>query len=206
MKVLILCNGEPPGQELLKHYVAQADFIVCTDGALGWALAAGVQPDVVVGDMDSLVDTPPCETLDFGPHELQENSDAEKALRVALQRGARQIVLLGATGRRLDHTLANIWIAVRYQPQADIQLVDDYGELHIVLQAKQLRTHLGQRVSLLALTPDVIVATEGLRWPLHGALEMGTRGLSNEAEAQEIAVQVRRGIVAVILLREQDPA
>lgn len=198
MKALILCHGEPPSGALLARHVQGADVIVCTDGAADWAVQAGVPPHVVVGDMDSATRLPLTEIVDCGAHDAQDNSDAEKALLLALERGAERVVILGATGKRLDHTLANVWLVARYHERAEILLADDWSELRVISGRFVLPAAPGQIISLLALTPDVTLDTAGLRWPLHGPLEMGTRGLSNEAGGDEVVVDVKSGLVAVI--------
>lgn len=199
MNALILCNGEPPSTNLLLHHLAQATLVICTDGAAEWVCESGYQPRLVVGDMDSC-DAPEgdCEVVDAGPHDLQENTDAEKALLLALERGATRIVLLGATGRRLDHTLGNVWLAARYHDRAEVLLVDDLSELRVISGTCELSLAPGRLLSLLALTPRVRLDTEGLKWPLHGSLEVGTRGLSNESAAETVKIEVHEGMVALI--------
>lgn len=199
MKALILCDGEPPSRELLQAYLPQADLVICTDGASRWAAKAGCTPHVIIGDMDSCRKPGECEIVDCGAHDQQENTDSEKALLLALERGADEITLLGATGRRLDHTLGNVWLVARYHDRAEIALVDDHGKLMVVSEQLVVDAEAGQLVSLLALTPDVVVDTYGLEWPLHGPLEVGTRGLSNEAIDDEVIIEVRAGLVAVII-------
>lgn len=220
MKALILCNGEPPSDEVLVRHLRGSKLIICTDGASRWARKRGVKPHVVIGDMDSNplrvgrsskiaeteranVDVRPtrdddCEVIHCGPHDQQENTDAEKALLLALEREATEIALLGATGQRLDHTLGNVWLVARYHDRAEVVLADEYGELRVISGRHTLNTHSGFRVSLLALTADATLDTEGLKWPLHGALEPGTRGLSNEAVGDEVVVEVHTGMVAVV--------
>lgn len=198
MKTLILCNGEPPSDELLVRHLRGSRLIICTDGASRWARKRGVKPHIVIGDMDSGAQTADCEVIHCGPHEEQENTDAEKALLLALDRGATEMVLLGATGQRLDHTLGNVWLAARYHDRAEIVVADEYGELRVISGRHSLETHAGALVSLLALTPDVTLDTEGLKWPLHGPLEPGTRGLSNEAATDAVVVDVHTGMVAMV--------
>ncbi|MCE5239579.1 thiamine diphosphokinase [bacterium] len=198
MRALILCNGERPSAGLLARQLAQTDVVICTDGALEWAVQMGCRPDVVIGDMDSGEPLSDCEVVDCGPHGMQENSDAEKALLLTLEGGAERIVLLGATGQRLDHTLANVWVVARYHDRVQVVLADDWSELFVIHDRYARVATPGEALSLVALTPDVTLDTEGLRWPLHGPLEMGTRGLSNEAVAEEIVVDVHSGLVAVI--------
>ena len=198
MKAVILCNGEPPSDATLARHLPGSGLIICTDGATGWVHARGVTPHVVIGDMDSGPPSDGAEVIDAGPHDQQENTDAEKALLLALERGATQIVILGATGRRLDHTLGNVSLVARYHDRAEILLADDYSELRVVSGRYSLPAGADSVISLLALTPDATLDTTGLKWPLHGPLEAGTRGLSNAAVGGEVVVDVHTGLVAVI--------
>lgn len=199
MKALILCNGEPPPDEVLAHHRHDSDLIVCTDGATGWARRRGCRPHVVIGDMDSAADLTDSEVIDCGAHAEQENTDAEKALLLALERGATEIVLLGATGKRLDHTLGNVSLAARYHRRARVVLADEYGALQVVSGRCELAVSPRALVSILPLTDDVTLDTEGLKWPLHEPLERGTRGLSNEVEGEQVVIDVHTGMVAVVV-------
>lgn len=207
MTALILCNGEPPSDELLRRHLHGAELVICTDGAVGWVQERGVQPQIVIGDMDSwdagetdLEVRPTREVIQCGPHDQQENTDAEKAVLLALVRGARRIVLLGATGRRLDHTLGNIALAAKYHDRVEIILADDLGELTVLSGRSVIATQPGTLFSLVALSTEVTLDTEGLKWPLDGLLEVGTRGLSNEAVSGEVVIDVHSGAVALIVL------
>lgn len=221
MNALILCNGEPPSDDLLIRHLQQASLIICTDGAAGWVQERGCHPQVLIGDMDSCDDrvgrtstfavagpasledrpTRECEIIPCGSHEQQENTDAEKAVLLALERGATRIVLLGATGQRLDHTLGNVWLAARYHDRAQVLLADEQCELRVVSGSCELRPEPGSLISLLALTADARLDTEGLKWPLHGPLEVGTRGLSNEPSGETVRIEVHEGMVAVMVVR-----
>ncbi|NCQ31999.1 MAG: thiamine diphosphokinase [Armatimonadetes bacterium] len=201
MHTLILCDGEQPARALLQRQVAAADLVVATDGAAAWARAAGVMPQVVIGDFDSLSEvTGDWELVHAGAHDQQDNSDSEKAVLLALDRGATEIVLLGATQQRLDHTLANVWLAATYRGRARVTLVDDYGACEVVGGCRTLRVAPGTILSLVPLTGDVVVRTEGLKWQLDGPLAPGSRGLSNEAVNAEVTVNVTAGLVAVVVV------
>lgn len=203
MRVLIVCDGEPPRPALLARELDGADLIIATDGAVRWLTAAGVAPQVVIGDFDSLAETVgDWETVRAGSHDEQENSDAEKAVLLALERGATEVILVGASGRRLDHTLANAMLTARYADRADVALVDDYGECRVVSGERTVATAPGAVVSLVPLSADVHVRTSGLAWPLDEALPPGTRGLSNRATGDCFTVTVRSGLLAVVLVTE----
>jgi thiamine pyrophosphokinase len=194
-----VCGGDSPGPELLRRELQRADVVLCTDGVAAWLEAQGVVADAVVGDMDSLGDAPvQAPLLDAGPHEAQENSDSEKALRLALERGAAEVVLLGATGGRLDHTLGNVALCAAYWRQARVRLLGGGEVLEVTGATWEGDVRRGARVSIIALTPDVVVRTQGLRWELDEPLEYGTRGMSNVAAAGVVRIEVRAGLVAII--------
>ena len=230
MTAVILCNGEPPSDELLLRHLQEVELVICTDGAIGWVGERGCRPQVVIGDMDSCGDgetetdlevrptridkletcptrgetdlevRPTREVIHCGAHDQQENTDAEKALLLALERGARRVVRLGETGQRLDHTLGNIALAAKYRDRAEVVLADDLGELKVISGRNVIETGPWTLFSLEPLTAEVMVDTEGLKWPLHEPLEIGTRGLSNEALAEEVVIDLHSGIVALITM------
>lgn len=117
MKVLIVLGGDAPGVELLKACADEADFSIAADRGLEAFDAAGLEPDMLVGDMDSVSQN----VLARYESRLSEDrlncikndTDCEYALNLAISRGATEIVLLGALGGRLDHALANLMMVVR---------------------------------------------------------------------------------------------
>jgi thiamine pyrophosphokinase len=203
MHALIICDGQRPSLPLLQREVALANLVIATDGAATWLREVGVNPQVVVGDFDSLTTTEgDWEVVHAGAHDQQENSDAEKALLLALARGATAVTMVGATGQRLDHTLANLWLLATYHEHADVLLADDYGTCRVVSGYCTLAAEPGDVISLLALTPQAVVRSKGLKWPLDGPLAPGSRGLSNVAETPEVTVEVTSGLVAVFTVIE----
>ena len=117
MKALIVLGGDAPGVGLLKACAAEADFSIAADRGLEAFDAAGMEPDMLIGDMDSVspqvlaryesrlsADRLNC---------IKDDTDGEYALNLALEKGATEITLLGALGGRLDHALANLMMVVR---------------------------------------------------------------------------------------------
>lgn len=201
MRALIICHGDPPSEALLRRQTEAADLILCTDGVAPWARDAGVPVSFVIGDMDSLRDREVGFPLvDAGPHDQQNSSDSEKAILFALERRAERIVLVGATGGRLDHTLANVGLAAKYADRAEVVLADDLGELRVLRGRHELALPAGATVSLLPLTEDAVVRTWGLQWELAGPLEPGTRGVSNRALGGHAVIEVSAGTVALVVL------
>ena len=117
---LIICNGNPPPQALLKQLWLEADYRVAADGGANLLHALNLLPDAVVGDFDSLqpdVQKQLPETILFHVKE-QDTNDADKAVRHCLKLGFTEINLLGADGGRQDQFLSSLEILFKYSSSA----------------------------------------------------------------------------------------
>src|SRR5262245_45458987 len=117
MHILILANGEPPSEALAQALSSCHDLLIATDGAAHRAAGLRLTPDIICGDFDSVqleVARQEFPIAEFYPTPDQEQGDLEKAIQLALERGADAITILGAGGGRIDHTLANFALLLRY--------------------------------------------------------------------------------------------
>ena len=188
MRVAILANGEPPRHAAPRAAFASADLLVACDGALAAARALGREPDYVVGDGDSLA---PADQAALGARLInvseQDTNDLCKAFRfvISLPRpdNALSITLLGATGLREDHALANIFHLLDFSEQVpDTTILTDAGMFTAVRGEETIPCHPGDAVSVFAPLPDTHVASRGLLWPLDGVdLAPLWRGTLNRA-------------------------
>ena len=113
--IAILAQGDFPASGRCLQLLRDADLLLCCDGAAATALEHGFEPDEIVGDLDSL-DAALRERFAarlFHDRD-QECNDQTKAFRRALSYHPTRIVILGATGRREDHTLGNISLLADY--------------------------------------------------------------------------------------------
>ena len=208
MRILILANGEPPSQALLARLAAEHDLFLTTDGAALTAVRLGVCPDIVSGDFDSL-DLDAARVLlpqaEFVPTPDQYHTDLEKAFGIALDGGAESITIAGAAGRRIDHTLGNFSLLLRWRedfPDLPVVIVSDGSETQAVMGEIVLETEPGDAVSLLSLDGRARVSIGGVRWPLQNhPLPVGAGGLLNEATGPRVSVQAEGGIVLVCHVR-----
>lgn len=208
MRFLICCNGQPPAAALLQQAAGWADIIIGADGGANVLLSHEIVPDLITGDMDSYsrdalqrylkhqelrkdFDVP--KTPELIPDEDQESNDLEKALLLAVKRQKEQrnkqkadILICGATGYRLDHSLKNLSVMQQFlQRFSSLYMIDDYLCTFIHPARDQLRLELpaGTPVSLFPLSGKVAgISTTGLKYPLKDDfLENGLRdGSSNE--------------------------
>ncbi|HZT44306.1 MAG TPA: thiamine diphosphokinase [Chthonomonadaceae bacterium] len=210
MRVLILADGEPPSAALAQEQAAAHDLVLATDGAAHRAALLGVTPDIICGDFDSVrreeaeAEFPQAEFIWM--HD-QDRADLEKALLYALERGAHEVTLLGATGGRLDHTLANCALLLRYGAQAALRIVDDLSETWALSGEEDtpaerlLATRPGDTLSLVSFDGKARVTLQGTRWLLEEAvLPVGTCGVSNVIDSDQVFIRVRGGALLVCLL------
>ena len=200
MKALIVLGGDAPGKKLLESWMQWCDFSIAADRGLEAFDAAGIAPDFLLGDMDSVrgdVLAHYEERLPLMRLNCQkDNTDGEAALDVAVERGAKEIVFLGALGGRLDHALANLMLLVRaHKLGAYARIADEKVEIERVDGRKVIKEAKGDTVSLLPLGFAHGVTIEGFFYPLaEGDLTNdNTLGVSNVVTSDHAVVSVKEG-------------
>jgi thiamine pyrophosphokinase len=206
-RIVIFANGELPDLERARRLLREDDFILCADGGTRHALRLGIQPDLVIGDMDSAerehlqtlrqADVP----IELYPHDKNE-TDLELAIRHAIELQPRHILVIGALGGRLDQTLGNIALLSDMQhPSLDIRLDDGVEQVFICRDQAQIHGTSGDLVSLIPWQGAVSgVRTDNLKWPLHDEMLFPdkTRGLSNEMIDKTASVSITSGLLLVV--------
>jgi thiamine pyrophosphokinase len=191
MHVLIVGNGTPPPKTLLLHEKNRADLVIAADGGGNSCMEMGIEPDIVVGDMDSfdLVKWPNILAIRLTD---QETNDFEKTLFYAKNNGAQSVTALGVTGERLDHTLKNISVMVQFREVFESLVVkDELGWMMILPKSYRIEVPLGTVISLFPVSGRVEdIVTKGLEFPLHGEiLQNGWRdGSSNRSVAPVVEI------------------
>jgi thiamine pyrophosphokinase len=222
VKALIVADGDVSAQLTRAEALLQGEpdarpLVLAADGGAHKAELLGLRPDVVVGDLDSLspasVERLRGQGVEVQQHpRAKEESDTELAVREALRRGARQLVILGGLGGlRLEHSLANVLLLTLPElAGCDVTMVDGPSVVRVIggrgADRLELEGEEGDLVSLLALSERVEgVTTTGLAYPLddEALLQGPSRGLSNVMQASNASVQTRGGRLAVIHTRFQ---
>ncbi|MGQ9699590.1 MAG: thiamine diphosphokinase [Candidatus Bipolaricaulaceae bacterium] len=195
---LILAGGVASPKEA-QEAAAGADFVLAADGGLSLAHKAGLSVDLLIGDLDSLSEKLPPHIPVLRVPKDKDATDLELALDQALSLGAQKIIVVGAFGARLDHTLANANLLERFN--VPIVLFHAHARLYLVLTSLEIQAQVGDIVSLLPLSSVVRgIYTWGLRYSLvDGVLfRPSTRGVSNEVVATPCGVRVREGKLLLI--------
>ncbi len=206
---LLFANGEVTGAEIKHLGETHFDVVLAADGGAAVALQHGFKPACVVGDLDSL--TPAVRqklpgTI-FVHRPSQESNDLEKSLQHALQLDVTDLTVLGAAGKRLDHTLNNLSVLSRYDQEINLRLLTPHAEVFIVRDRWEYNGPAGQTISLIPLARAGGVRTRGLAFPLdNDPLIFGQReGLSNYSTAESVSVRIRSGLLFVFVLFDSAP-
>lgn len=189
---VILASGLFPTTERALHYLHEADFLACCDGAANACVAAGFEPDVIVGDGDSIAPNVMERYADRVVRIAeQETNDLSKTFHHCLQLGRRDsFVILGATGKREDHALANLALLMDYaEEHADVMMVSDFGTFYPCCDTKRLSVNPGQEVSIWNFGASYFSA-EGLMYPLYDFTKLW-QGTLNVATRPDIAVHAK---------------
>ena len=223
MKAVIIANGNVRNLNFFCGIISRVDLIICADGGASHLKKMGILPHVIIGDFDS---------LNFQDKSFFENNniriikhpsdkdatDTELAAQFAVEQGCNDITFIGATGTRLDHTLANIFLlrkladqfANQIANQLDNQsenkkikcrIIDENNEIFLVTDKITLKKTKNSFVSIIPLTQIVKgVTTFGLKYPLTDAeIRSGTSlGISNQFTDEKATVSLKKGTLIVI--------
>ena len=184
-------------------------LVIAADSGLDAAFANGIQPDLIVGDLDSASQEAVIRAqragIDIERHPIDKDAtDLELALGSAVRRGVTSILVLGGYGGRLDHFLAN---ALLLAAPMFAGVAIEWRTGHTTVTAAragvpvELVAEPGDLVSLLPIGGTATgVTTQGLRWPLYEeALHTGsTRGVSNRVATSPVRISVSEGVVLTI--------
>lgn len=209
--ITILCNGAFPTEPFPLYLLDNAEGVVCCDGALEkWlAHAPSARPLAVVGDMDSLPSALQERFADVLVHEAeQDTNDMTKAMRWVLREHPEvtEIVILGATGLREDHTIGNLGLLMEYTRLFDlsgrrVSMVSDYGTAFAITDSCELHLGEGRRFSLFSTDNSLRITSEGLEWPLDDVVfDAWWKATLNRTSAPIVSLQFNHPSTALVIV------
>lgn len=204
-QALLICNGEPPARKLAIQIAAEASLIVAADGGANIARMLGIRPGVIIGDLDSVTK----QTLKFFASaklirvRRQDNTDLEKALDYLVERKQTSVIILAATGKRLDHTLGNLSVLWNYTRSFPMTIVAD-GWIAVPIDGKlKAEAKVGTTVSLIPFGACSGITLRGLQYSLTDAtMAVGEIGVSNVVVKQAFSIGVKKGKMLMMVLAD----
>lgn len=218
MTAAIICDGDFPRKPYPRYLISTADIIICCDGALRSFLKAVPslfpgrerRPDAVVGDMDSLPARLRKEYESIVVKEdEQDYNDLTKAVRYLLASYPRvqEINILGATGKRTDHTIGNVSLLMEYGrmfPQTkgmQLEIVSDYETIVPLWNSCRINVGVGRRVSILSPDNGLKIKSSGLQYDTSGVVfDNWWKATLNTATEDEISLEFNKPSAAVLIM------
>jgi thiamine pyrophosphokinase len=166
-RTVIVADGSFPVHEIPLSYLRAAERIICCDGSAETLLRSGFVPDAIVGDMDSLSEGVAIKFADrIFPDDDQETNDLTKSVAWCRNKGYNDLVIVGATGKREDHTIGNISLLAEYVKDVRVVMVSDTGFFFPLIKAAEISSFTGQQISIFSVDSGSEITSTGLRYPL----------------------------------------
>ena len=196
--VVVLADGAFPTHDWPLATLRDAGTLICCDGSANPLVGQPRQPDVVLGDLDSLNEQA---RAAFGDRLVklssQQSNDLEKALKWTALQGVKEVTVLGATGLRDDHAFANL-LMLWTDFGLDVTLLTDTGTFTVVRATRDYASFAGQVVALFPETTQVRITTKGLAYALKDQpLSAHHKGVSNHSLGDTFSLRVSGGAVAI---------
>jgi thiamine pyrophosphokinase len=202
MRAFLFIGGEYPERARFLSQRLQGDYIACADSGLDAALAWGMDPGLVVGDMDSLSSDKALGGLEGARivrlPPAKDDTDTEAALKILWQAGYDDVSLVGGGGGRLDHFLA---LAALFERTPCPRLWLCSSQMAEPLEGtKEFDCEKGSTFSVFPLGTETLrMDSSGLKWPLAALrFERGAFGISNEATHARVRLEVVTGRALII--------
>ena len=199
---LLLLGGDGPSREVVVPFLCGIAAVVAADSGFDLALELGLQPDLVVGDFDSVIQRreldalPPCRIRRVAAD--KSLTDAELGLEALQELGCSRVIVAGGGGGRFDHQLAVLGL---FERDRRLRVWLTGGEhMEVIAGTARFSGHRHSTVSLFPLSTRASgLASRGLRWPLDGLeFQRGFASVSNVVVADEWQVTVGRGLMLMV--------
>lgn len=198
---VVLAQGEYPSSPAVRRLLYDASHLVICDGASKHLLTeSALNPALIIGDGDSI----PLEVKEKYGHLFvhvseQDTNDLTKAVNSCKERGWNRVIILGATGLREDHTIANIFLLEEYRRMGmEVRMVSDYGSFYPIIGDVTFKVQPKQQISLFPLS-ETPFSTEGLLYEIEkqGFSALWQASL-NEAVGHEFVISTSEPVIVYV--------
>ena len=217
IKALIITNGIINDYNLILKRIAEDykfdenTLTIAADGGARNCINMRIVPDLIIGDMDSItiklmenlkMNSKTIKFINTSPE--KDESDTQLALDFAINAGVKQVLVVGAIGGRIDHSLANlILLAAPNYNNADVRIITENSEIFMVKKSCSINGTIGKKISIFSLTPfTYFESTSGLKYRLKNErlYFSPVRGLSNEFIKTTAKISIGKG--EILLFKE----
>lgn len=202
--IAILANGAIINPIFHKKQLEKADRIICADGGATHAKDLGFTPDYIIGDFDSVHS----DIINFFKENAdvtiiedhdQEKTDLELALGLAESLNPQEISIYGALGKRLDHTLANLYSLSKVDPVVKTRIIDEINIVELIDKPTKFHGNKQDIISVIPISHVKGLVFSGLKWNVdHIDSEPGWFGVSNRFEKSHATINFSEGKMLIV--------
>tara|TARA_B100001113_G_C20834869_1_gene502729 strand:- start:60 stop:686 length:627 start_codon:yes stop_codon:yes gene_type:complete len=162
--LVIVANGEFPANPIPLNILNNAKHIIACDGAADKLIKSGYNPNIIIGDLDSISSLNKEKYKDITARvSNQSENDLRKAINYAQENNINKLSIIGASGGREDHLIGNIFSLFKY-PSICIKIFTDNGLFRLINNSKELKSFEGQKVSIFTTDNTIKIRTKGLKY------------------------------------------
>jgi thiamine pyrophosphokinase len=201
---IIIANGKVPRKTDLIFFMSIGyTTLICADGGANSVYKLGMVPDIIIGDLDSIepdVKKYYSTKTKIVKYSRQNDTDVEKCIKYAVKNKYEKCILLGATGDRLDHTICNLGILLKFQKQINISMMHENSYLQILKGSNVINTIKGETISIYGFDKKTRIRSSGLKYSLKNiSLPFGEReSTSNMAVKNKVEIKITGGNVFLV--------
>ena len=196
--LLIIANGEFPSHSIPLEILTKANCIVACDGAADTLLDKGYIPDIILGDLDSISEDTKkkFENSIIEIHDQSQN-DLRKAFNYAIEHNIHDISIIGASGKREDHMIGNIFSLLDYK-DLNIKLFTDTGFFSCIHDEQTIDSFKGQQVSIFSADSTIKITSTNLKYNFNNTnLSYIYLGTLNESTSCNFKLKISHGSLLV---------
>ncbi len=188
--------------------INESDYIICADAGIDLAQKESIYPDLVIGDFDSLGVIP----TEYKPIVLpveKDDTDTLFCVKYAIEKGFKNIIIVGGIGGRLDQTIANIQtLKYAYQKGCNAWLCDGHNKLTYLKNSTiTINKYDNYKLSIFAYNEGCYgVTISGTKYKLENAVLTNDYpiGVSNEFEEDKAIISVTDGELLIVISRDKN--
>jgi len=162
--LVIVANGEFPTHSIPLQVLNKATSILACDGATNTLVKKGYIPNIIIGDLDSLSDE---NKIKYNNRIIlkdnQSDNDLRKAINYSIKNNINTISVLGASGKREDHMIGNIFSLLDYK-DINIKIYTDTGIFSCIHKDQNIESFKGQQISIFTLDATIKITSNNLKY------------------------------------------
>ena len=196
---VLVANGEKPVSNYAKQLIKKNNLRICVDSNLSFFKELDVEPDIIIGDLDTVEINTASPKSTIVNKEDQNKTDLEKSLDYCITHKIKNIFIIGATGGRDDHNLANILIAQQYSDALNIEMVTNFFQIFFVRESKEILEKKNKNLSMISSIDDNRITTSGLQYNLYNQkLNSFSHGISNRIISDKCLIKSKEKLILFI--------